>query len=64
MWDVNVRAVVEHRAGLWEPQSHARSDSPEDPAKYSFARWVLDLKTVMHHLRLCAPGAWSRGWRG
>src|SRR5262249_40808535 len=31
---------------------HARSDSPEDPARYSFARWVLDLEAVLDHLRL------------
>ncbi len=53
MWDVNVPALAAaHRLILWEPRGHARSDSPEDPAKVSFARWTLDLKDVLDHLRL------------
>ena len=53
LWDVNVRALAaRHRLVLWEPRGHARSDSPEDPARYSFARWALDLKAVLDHLRL------------
>jgi pimeloyl-ACP methyl ester carboxylesterase len=53
MWDVNVAALsARHRLILWEPRGHARSDSPEDPAKVSFARWALDLRDVMDHLRL------------
>ena len=53
MWDVNVAALsAKHRLILWEPRGHARSDSPEDPAKVSFARWVLDLRDVLDHLRL------------
>jgi pimeloyl-ACP methyl ester carboxylesterase len=53
MWDVNVPALAAgHRLILWEPRGHARSDSPEDPAKYSFQRWALDLKAVLDHLRL------------
>ena len=51
MWDVNRAALAaRHRLVLWEPRGHARSDSPEDPARYSFARWVLDLKAVLDHL--------------
>src|SRR5262245_64436300 len=53
LWDVNVPALAaRHRLVLWEPRGHARSDSPEDPARYSFARWVLDLEAVLDHLRL------------
>ena len=53
MWDVNVAALAaKHRLILWEPRGHARSDSPEDPAKVSFARWALDLRDVLDHLRL------------
>ena len=53
MWDVNVRALAAaHRVILWEPRGHARSDSPEDPAQVSFARWVLDLRDVLDHLKL------------
>jgi pimeloyl-ACP methyl ester carboxylesterase len=51
LWDVNVPALAaRHRLILWEPRGHARSDSPEDPAKYSFARWTLDLKALLDHL--------------
>jgi pimeloyl-ACP methyl ester carboxylesterase len=51
MWDVNVHGLAaRHRLVLWEPRGHARSDSPEDPAKYSFARWALDLKAVLDRL--------------
>jgi pimeloyl-ACP methyl ester carboxylesterase len=51
MWDVNRDALAaRHRLILWEPRGHARSDSPEDPAKYSFERWVFDLKAVLDRL--------------
>jgi 3-oxoadipate enol-lactonase len=51
MWDVNVPGLAaRYRLVLWEPRGHARSDSPEDPAKYSFRRWVLDLKAVLDRL--------------
>src|SRR5437764_341037 len=53
LWDVNIPALAgRHRLVLWEPRGHARSDSPQDPARYSFARWVLDLKAVLDGLRL------------
>ncbi|MGH7335847.1 MAG: alpha/beta fold hydrolase [Candidatus Rokuibacteriota bacterium] len=53
LWDVNVPALAaHHRLILWEPRGHARSDSPDDPAKYSFARWTLDLKSLLDHLGL------------
>ena len=56
MWDVNVPALsAAHRLILWEPRGHARSDSPEDPAKVSFARWALDLRDILDHLRLRIP---------
>jgi pimeloyl-ACP methyl ester carboxylesterase len=55
LWDVNVPALAaRRRVVLWEPRGHARSDSPEDPARYSFARWTLDLKAVLDHLRIRA----------
>jgi 3-oxoadipate enol-lactonase len=51
MWDVNREALAaRHRLVLWEPRGHARSDSPEDPAKYSFQRWMLDLRAMLDHL--------------
>ena len=50
MWDVNVAALsARHRLILWEPRGHARSDSPEDPARVSFPRWALDLRDVLEH---------------
>jgi pimeloyl-ACP methyl ester carboxylesterase len=53
MWDVNLPALAaSHRVVLWEPRGHARSDSPDDPAKYSFDHWVMDLQAVMDHLGL------------
>src|SRR2546426_8983511 len=53
LWDVNVPALAaRHRLVLWEPRGHARSDSPQDPTRYSFTRWALDLKAVLDHLRL------------
>lgn len=53
LWDTNRDALAaHHRLVLWEPRGHARSDSPEDPARYSFARWALDLKAVLDHLRI------------
>src|SRR5438094_183229 len=53
MWDVNVAALsAAHRLVLWEPRGHARSDSPEDPARVSFPRWALDLRDLLDHLRL------------
>src|SRR5215467_3959077 len=52
-WDANRDALAaRHRLVLWEPRGHARSDSPEDPAKYSFARWTDDLTSVLDHLRI------------
>jgi pimeloyl-ACP methyl ester carboxylesterase len=42
--------AARHRLILWEPRGHARSESPEDPAKYSFERWVLDLRDLLDHL--------------
>jgi 3-oxoadipate enol-lactonase len=53
LWDVNVPALAaKHRVILWEPRGHARSDSPEDPARYSFARWALDLRDLLDRLRI------------
>ena len=41
MWDLNVPGLAaRHRLILWEPRGHARSDSPDDPARVSFARWA------------------------
>jgi pimeloyl-ACP methyl ester carboxylesterase len=31
---------------------HARSDSPADPARFSFGRWALDLRDILDHLCL------------
>lgn len=53
MWEPNVAALAaRYRLILWEPRGHARSESPEDPARYSFHRWVLDLRDLLNHLRI------------
>jgi pimeloyl-ACP methyl ester carboxylesterase len=53
MWEPNVAALsAKYRLVLWEPRGHARSDSPEDPARYTFHRWALDLRDVLNHLRI------------
>jgi pimeloyl-ACP methyl ester carboxylesterase len=53
MWDVNVEALSADRPlVLWEPRGHGQSDSPEDPAKFSFARWVEDLRAVLDHAKI------------
>lgn len=53
MWDTNVEALsASCRLILWDPRGHARSDSPEDPAKYSFRRWAFDLRDLLDHLRI------------
>lgn len=53
LWDVNVPGLaVRHRLVLWDPRGHGQSDSPEDPARYSFARWTLDLEELLDHLAL------------
>ena len=53
MWDVNIPALAaEHRVILWEPRGHGRSDSPSDPTKYSFRRWVFDLRDLLDSLKI------------
>src|SRR5215831_14643377 len=43
MWEPNTPGLAAgRRVILWEPRGHARSDSPADPARYSFRRWALD----------------------
>ncbi len=64
MWNTNTAALAaRHRVILWEPRGHARSDSPEDPARYSFQRWALDLRDLLDHLKIRAAhvGGLSRG---
>jgi pimeloyl-ACP methyl ester carboxylesterase len=53
MWQPNVDALAaRHRLILWEPRGHARSESPEDPARVTFGHWVLDLHDLLDHLKL------------
>lgn len=53
MWQPNIPALAaRHRLILWEPRGHARSDSPEDPAKVTFGHWVLELRDLLDHLGL------------
>jgi pimeloyl-ACP methyl ester carboxylesterase len=56
MWQPNVAALAaRHRLILWEPRGHARSESPEDPTRVTFAHWVLDLHDLLAHLGLERP---------
>ncbi len=53
MWQPNVGPLAaRHRLILWEPRGHARSESPEDPARVTFGHWVLDLHDLLDHLQL------------
>ena len=53
MWDTNIDALsFRYRLILWDPRGHAKSDCPEDPAKYSFTRWALDLRDLLDHLKI------------
>jgi pimeloyl-ACP methyl ester carboxylesterase len=53
MWEPNIEALsAGRRLILWEPRGHARSDSPENPQKVTFAHWVWDLHDLMDHLEL------------
>ena len=53
MWEPNVEALsTGYRLILWEPRGHARSDSPENPQRVTFAHWVQDLYDLMDHLGL------------
>ncbi|MBI4562512.1 MAG: alpha/beta fold hydrolase [Candidatus Rokubacteria bacterium] len=51
MWGPNIQALSAcYRLILWDPRGHGRSESPEDPARYSFRRWALDLRDLLDHL--------------
>jgi pimeloyl-ACP methyl ester carboxylesterase len=53
MWQPNRDALAARcRLILWEPRGHARSESPEDPARVTFGHWVLDLHDLLDHLKL------------
>jgi pimeloyl-ACP methyl ester carboxylesterase len=53
MWQPNVAGLARRcRLILWEPRGHARSDAPPDPARVTFAHWVLDLRDLLDHLGL------------
>jgi pimeloyl-ACP methyl ester carboxylesterase len=53
MWDTNIEALAaRYRLILWDPRGHGKSDSPEDPARYSFTRWALDLRDLLDHLKI------------
>lgn len=53
MWQPNVAGLARRcRLILWEPRGHARSESPEDPARVTFAHWVQDVRDLLDHLGL------------
>ena len=64
MWEPNIKALsAGHRLILWDPRGHGRSESPGDPARYSFRRWALDLRDLLNHLgtRKACVGGLSMG---
>ena len=64
MWEPNIEALsAGHRLILWQPRGHARSDSPENSQKVTFAHWVWDLYDLMDHLGLGHAGRGTR-WGG
>ncbi|MPZ22049.1 MAG: alpha/beta hydrolase, partial [Dehalococcoidia bacterium] len=45
MWEPQVGPLSQkYKLILWEMRGHGRSDSPEDPAEYSEARTMEDMK--------------------
>ena len=60
MWDVNRDALAaRHRLILWEPRGHARSGSPDDPAKIRGSKLVV-LSPASHFSNRDQPEVWNR----
>ena len=60
MWDVNRGALAaRHRLILWEPRGHARSGSPDDPAKIRGSKLVV-FSPASHFSNRDQPEVWNR----
>jgi pimeloyl-ACP methyl ester carboxylesterase len=50
MWDAQVAVLApRYRVFTWDMRGHGRSDSPADPAAYSQALTVADMKALLDH---------------
>ena len=51
MWDDQHRALADRwRVISWDMRGHGQTDSPDDPARYSAALTVADMRALLQHL--------------
>jgi pimeloyl-ACP methyl ester carboxylesterase len=50
MWDGQRRALEGYQVVTWNMRGHGASDSPADPARYSLALTVADMRALLEHL--------------
>jgi pimeloyl-ACP methyl ester carboxylesterase len=50
MWDEQHRALDGWRVVSWDMRGHGQTDSPDDPARYSAALTVADMRALLQHL--------------
>jgi pimeloyl-ACP methyl ester carboxylesterase len=50
MWDDQHRALDGWRVVSWDMRGHGQTDSPDDPARYSAALTVADMRALLQHL--------------
>jgi len=51
MWDEQHRALADRwRVVSWDMRGHGQTDSPDDPARYSAALTVADMRALLQHL--------------
>src|SRR5687768_7614506 len=51
MWDGQRAALGDrHRVVSWDMRGHGQTDSPPDPAQYSTALIVADMRALLQHL--------------
>jgi pimeloyl-ACP methyl ester carboxylesterase len=53
MWNEQIAALVaRHRVIAWDMRGHGESDDPTDPAAYSEALTVEDMRALLHRCRI------------
>ena len=53
MWNEQIAALVaRHRVIVWDMRGHGESDDPTDPAAYSEALTVEDMRALLHRCRI------------
>src|SRR2546426_10861637 len=51
MWDEQHRALADRwRVVSWDMRGHGQTESPDDPARYSAALTVADMRALLQHL--------------